>query len=429
MLLVREKTQPGLLALACIVLAGEILAAAACWGEQPAFTVRTDHYVVRTDINETFTTLVSRHMEAILAEYERRLSSIGGEVNKRFEVTVYGNRQDYDGAVPPGAAGSQGAFVPQLKLLVAYLGDRTKEDVLRTLYHEGFHQFLWESGVNDAPIWLNEGLAEYFSEATWNGLSFTTGQLPEVRLRIVQEASRNGTLIPLDMLFSMGSGDWIRHVHLDHSRASVQYNQAWSIVYFLIHVQGGKHQRALSDYLKSSQAALEPVATFEKIFRTTLPSFARAWQSYVMQLRPDAKSRCRRNMELIMALALATSGDPRHFQSLEELRGNLVSRLGSGRVTITRGREKAHLAKEDVLALFKCPEDKTQARISYVLLRRKETGLPVLLCPHHGGIIIGAYYRASPPDGYTVRVEEHVRQTLPADLLKALRRQFRGGLP
>ena len=51
-------------------------------------------------------------------------------------------------------------------------------------------------------------------------------------------------------------------------------------------------------------------------------------------------------------------------------------------------------------------------------------GFPVLLCTHHRGIIVGAYFRPSQSDGYTVRVEEYVIETLPIDLLEALKRKL-----
>ena len=47
-----------------------------------------------------------------------------------------------------------------------------------TVQHEGFHQFAHVVIRGDLPIWVNEGLAEYFGEAVFTGDGFVSGVIP-----------------------------------------------------------------------------------------------------------------------------------------------------------------------------------------------------------------------------------------------------------
>ncbi|MFW6457617.1 MAG: DUF1570 domain-containing protein [Planctomycetota bacterium] len=198
---------------------------------------KTRHYDVETDVSERFTKLVSQHMEEIYAEYRRRFREYELRTHDRFDVKVFEHRRDYERVVPDDLAGSTGAFVSDQKLLAACRDDQTSERVFQTLYHEGFHQFLFSNIRADVPLWVNEGFAEYFSESVWNGQRFVTGNVPAWRLRVLREAARRDELLPFSQLFKMEAQTWLGNVR--KNQASVQYSQAWSVIHFLCHAQGG----------------------------------------------------------------------------------------------------------------------------------------------------------------------------------------------
>jgi hypothetical protein len=41
----------------------------------------------------------------------------------------------------------------------------------------------------ELPIWVNEGMAEYFGEGIFTGDGFITGVIPPKRLRMIKETS------------------------------------------------------------------------------------------------------------------------------------------------------------------------------------------------------------------------------------------------
>ncbi len=391
-----------------------------------SYEVTTEHYSVSTDVSERFSALVAQHMEAIYKEYTRRLRGYEMKVFGRFEVKVFARRDDYDGAVPEKLRGSTGAFVSEDKALMAYKEGRTDEAVFRTLYHEGFHQFMYSCVAQNAPLWVNEGLAEYFSQASWQGRGFVTGHVPTDPLRLVQKAIKEHTYIRLEELFTMEAEGWLRNIQHDESRASLQYAEAWSVVHFLIHSAGGRSRAKLLVYLRKISDGTSHANAFRESFGSDLKGFERAWADYMMRLRPGRDAICRKNMELVAFLALAVYEEPRRFSSLEKLRRTLLdNKRYRWNLTAPDGEEISSGDSSRIASLFRCPHDKRQRAVSYVLLKNPQTGLPVLFCPQHPGVVMKAYYVRRGPEDYEVKVEQQVRATLPAELARALQKRGR----
>ena len=283
-----------------------VLLAAACSATASAanlpFTVQTPRYEVQTDVSPGFTQLVAAHMEQINAEYARRFPGFA-QGSQRFRVLVFAGERGYRRAVPRAVWGSTGVFAAPEGFLAAHLEGRTVEEVLRTLYHEGFHQFVRTAVSRTFPTWLNEGLAEYFSEATWDGRGFTAGLVPTMRLHTVQEAIRHQEYVPLDRLFSLTADSWLQNVQTGGRRADIYYCEAWSVVQFLMHGEEGRHVRALDALLKAVAEGRPAEDARREVFGPDLRAVEDAWARYMMSLTPSPKFQCRDNMEIIMVLA------------------------------------------------------------------------------------------------------------------------------
>ncbi|MHC5034924.1 MAG: DUF1570 domain-containing protein [Planctomycetota bacterium] len=380
----------------------------------------TEHYAIETDTTPAFAEMVGAHMEEIYGEYSRRFSDYG-RVRGRFEVVVCSTEARYLELVPDRISGSVGAFVSAKDLLAAHAEGRTQEEVLRTLYHEGFHQFMYLVVSKKCPIWLNEGLAEYFSEATWNGQGFTTGQVPTMRLHAVQQAIRSGRYIPLGNLFGLSADQWLQNVRTDARRASLHYSESWSVVHFLVHGGGGRYAHMLNEFLRQISRGQRQERAFQNAFGTDIVTFERAWIQHVMSLTPSDKFRCRDNMEALLLLANLVYGDPRKFENARDLRWEVLFR-GDYRWEITRstGDKTSSAEREDVGMLFRCPLHRGKEKASYVVVRHLASGMPILICDDHAGFIIKAYYGRSPSGELKPVVEEQVRETVPADLRQAI---------
>ena len=405
---------------AWLVVAIAALVAGAGPAQGMFHTLKTDHYDVATDVSPQFTTLVGRHMEAIYKAYVARLRGYRMRTDARFTVKVFSWRKDYYASVPPELMGSAGAFVSDLRLLAAFREGRTDEQVFRTLYHEGFHQFLFTCVTRNPPLWVNEGLAEYFFEATWNGTGFTTGQAPIERLHIVKTALRQQDHIPLAVLFAMETESWLHNLRREPTRSSLQYSEAWSVVHFLIHAQGGRHRAKLLKYLRLMSSGGGHGDAFQKSFGTQVGAFEKAWARYVMGLKPGADSVCRNNLDMLAHLALMVYGQPRKFTSLKGLHTRLTDSRNSWHIESSHGIRIESTDGKAVGRLFRCPRAKGGKRSGYLLVTDPGTGLPVLACLEHRGVVLLARYVPKPGSGYDVRTEQLVQATVPWELARAL---------
>ncbi|MHC4788010.1 MAG: DUF1570 domain-containing protein [Planctomycetota bacterium] len=389
-------------------------------GSGEEITHETAHYLIETDTTRAFARIVGAHMEAIYKEYSRRFEDYG-KVRKRFRVVVRRTKAGYRDLVPARVAGSAGVFVADDELLAAHHEGRTQEEVLRTLYHEGFHQFMYVVVSKESPIWVNEGTAEYFQEATWNGSDFTTGQVPARRLRLLQKALRSGDYIPLPDLFNLTPGQWLQNVSRNSKSAAMHYSEAWSVVHFLVHANGGHYANWLDRYLREIADGEDGEEAFERAFGNDVAAFERAWGQYVLSLQPSPKFRCRANMEALLLLAKLIYDDPRKLEELGDLRRKVLhDRRRRWQLTSPTGETITSEEKDKAAALFRCPFHQGEHGISYVVVRSRRTGLPVLICDHHPGIIIKAYYERRQNGKMAPVVEEQVRETVPDYVRRAL---------
>ncbi len=411
----------GLVLLSLLMCGGRAVVA----GGALPHTVTTENYRIRTDAGEEFANLVAGHMESIYEEYRRRFPDYEQRSpGRRFTINVFSRRRDYNDAIPSRVRGTAGVFIPGQRLLASFKEGRTQEQVLRTLYHEGFHQFLHEYVGTDVPLWVNEGFAEYFSEATWDGNRFRTGQRPWQRLHVVQSAIEEGKHIPLRELFLVDNDEWLAAVREDDTRANLQYSQAWSVVHFLVHARGGRFRERLFEYLRSISAGDSRAKAFEGSFGTNIGGMEDAWKRYVTGLSPDNMSSCRKDMELILFLAASVYDSP---EEMDSIRGFVRDVFRDERLRWSfRAPDGERISSEDrgrLRRMLVCPEHgRRDVNTSYVLLM--EDGMPELYCLHHDGIVIKAYLVRDGRD-LQARSEVIVRRTLPEGLLRRLRRAAR----
>ena len=129
-----------------------------------------------------------------------------------------------------------GIFLPGRNVLAAFLGTQGRDALRRTLQHEAFHQFAYVSISDRLPIWLNEGMAQYYEEGLcitgerlgWQGLA-AAGRSGSCR----RTSSRPTRCHCVDFM-AMSPEDWARRLDSHgETRGATQYNQAWAMVHFL----------------------------------------------------------------------------------------------------------------------------------------------------------------------------------------------------
>lgn len=141
--------------------------------------------------------------------------------------------------------------------------DGYTKHMLRTLYHEGFHafldQFLFdEKLVKKVPLWLNEGLAQYFEEARVEGSRLVLGQENRRKIAFLRKASREGKLVPMAKMLTAGSEEYLVRDTSDLEKSTKHYLQAWCLVH-LLGERGRLKKDALDAYVRAVAGGAEPM--------------------------------------------------------------------------------------------------------------------------------------------------------------------------
>ncbi len=374
------------------------------WAAAPRwpYTHSTPNYDIHTDTSPEFARLIGMHMETMHREYAR-LFARHGEVDVRSRVYVFARRDDL--AELHGQMGGTGHvagfYSGRRNLIAAHADGYTREDVLRTLYHEGLHLFVHHALDPWFPLWLNEGMAVYFQYSTWDGQRFVVGEVPTHRLTAVQRAIREGTYIPFEKLFVMENAEW---------RARGCYSEAWSVVHFLAHGQGGRYAQTLDEFLRQSARRISAASAFRNAFGRRGPSLGeleRQWVHYVMNLQPTPKYRCRQNLRDIMFRAGRMGRVRRDAAGIDELRRAMIEYYGQQQTA-------------EINRLFRCPFDHSPRGASYVLARRPQDGDLMLVCLHRPGTITTAYTESGRLS--LIRIEEEARELVSPETWEAIRK-------
>jgi tRNA A-37 threonylcarbamoyl transferase component Bud32 len=146
-------------------------------------------------------------------------------------------------------------------------GQNVRED----LRHEYTHGLL-HSALKRVPLWLDEGLAEYFEVAgpRLGGINHDYGQR-------LGEAVTNGWRPDLKRLENLDDSAQMRRA---------DYQEAWAWVHYMLHTTP-EAKSVLVSYLKELRTNPHPKAISQRL-RTVLPEYDTKFVSYISQLHPAA---------------------------------------------------------------------------------------------------------------------------------------------
>jgi len=156
---------------------------------------------------------------------------------------------------------------------IAFVADGNS-DVRRAVFHEYAHVVVSDV-LRNVPMWLNEGLAEYFSvyELGKNGHDAVLGRSVSNHIRRLQ----NTQPLKLDELFNV---DRNSPLYSEKDRRSVFYAQAWALTHRILHAQP-RLTKELASYLNRTSEGVAPLAAWQQIFGPA--NLDRELESYIRQ--------------------------------------------------------------------------------------------------------------------------------------------------
>ena len=148
-----------------------------------------------------------------------------------------------------------------------------ERDRFATAFHEYVHLHLRDSAPG-APLWLNEGLAEFYSSLKFTGGEVRIGAEIPGYLDIL----RTSEMLSLKTLFSIGTNS--PHYN-ERDKSGIFYGESWALVHYLMQGDNGQHQEQFKRFLQAVSRGDTSDKTFEDIFGMSLALTEEKLRDYV----------------------------------------------------------------------------------------------------------------------------------------------------
>jgi len=174
------------------------------------------------------------------------------------------------------------------------------------VYHEYTHAIM-DLNVRGLPLWLGEGLAEFYGHSVIHEKEIELGKIASYHLQILQ----TNRLIPIEALLT---ADHHSPYYNENNRASVFYAESWAIVHYLMMDPDARKRQMFGKFLSAWDSSGDQVQAAQTAFGD-LKSFSKAMDAYAHQ-----------NMFYVGKLKTSIHGDPKSYTSRELPAAELAAR-------------------------------------------------------------------------------------------------------
>lgn len=248
------------LALGCLVLA----AARPSSASEQWTQVSSRHFVVLTDTGEREGRHLLDQFERMRWLFKTLFPKIDADPPAPIQVYAVRNKKEFQAVEPAeylakGKLNLAGYFLPAPDRDYIMLRlDSEEEHPFATVYHEYTHLVL-KPASQWLPIWLNEGLAEFFQNTDIHNKDVVLGQPSRDDILYLQQTS----LIPLPALFRVDHNSPYYH---EEEKGSVFYAEAWAMTHYLEITDRLDHKDRLGTYLNLVAHHEDSAAAAEQAF-------------------------------------------------------------------------------------------------------------------------------------------------------------------
>ena len=258
------------------------LAVSAARGEKVGWvSVRSQNFTVVGEAREKDLRRVAVRLEEYRAALSRLIPEGRSDAGVPTTVIVFRDDAAYQPFKPvlrgQTASYVAGYFQPgaEVNYITFALDSESSRGADSTLLHEYTHLV-----VNDyyraAPLWLKEGLAEFYSTARVSGdrRRVSTGaQLPARALRL-----RSAQLIPLRTLFSVEQQS---PYYYESDKRGLFYAESWALAHYVLNGEGGARRARLPRFVELLSTGVAAEDAFKQAFGLDLEAAEAALASYV----------------------------------------------------------------------------------------------------------------------------------------------------
>jgi Protein of unknown function (DUF1570) len=341
------------------------------------------HYQVHTDLEPSVAMDLARRMDAMYEEYSRRMIRFDLDPKRPMvDAYLWAGREDYLKFAGPGMRSTGGVFMPSRNALAAVLENQGRDNLRRTLQHEAFHQFAAEAIRYPLPMWLNEGIAQYYEEGLWTGEGFSVSQVPPRRVRQLQSDIKAGRLMDFEAFTRMTPDSWGQALaSRSATRGATQYNQAWAMVQYLLSTNdaaGEPMRNRLLQMLDLIHGGTDPDEAFVQAFSANYKGFTERFLDWAAKLQPTEEATYieRQGVLADMMAAMKQEYD-RSYEEVEDFRKAVEK--AKLEIHYSKGQIKWSSGKDTSLYFVKMNGSPFSGRELYLQARRGAP-LPDIVC-------------------------------------------------
>jgi tetratricopeptide (TPR) repeat protein len=301
-------------------LFGTQIAPRASGQANPAWVeVRSAHFVVSSNAAETQARQIAEQFEQIRQVFHDSFARL--RVDPPQSVAIIATRDEatmrtwtpdeFEGERhihPAGVFHSDGE-----KDYVVMRMDAPGTTAFHTVYHEYTHALL-HLNFNHVPLWLGEGLAEFFGNTTFGPQGAWTGTPDKTHLYVLDK----NTWLPVETLLGVKEGS---AYYTEENPASIFYAESWAMVHYLLLDPKARREQLLNKFVLAWDQSGDQVEAGREAFGE-LGAFGETLRKYVRA----------RNWSLGVEL-LAKVGAPQSYA---------VRNLSPGEVLALRGDVMVH---------------------------------------------------------------------------------------
>jgi tetratricopeptide (TPR) repeat protein len=194
--------------------------------------VRSAHFTVMTNSGEKNGRHVAAQFEEIRSMFQNTLTSLRVDPPQPIVILAAKDENTMKALLPEdwevkGHVHHAGMYQQgEDKHYVLMQLDMGGNNPFHTLYHEYTHALL-HLNYSRLPLWLDEGLAEFFGNSELGDKESKTGTVDENHLRFLNESK----LLPIETLLEV---DYNSPYYNEANRASVFYAQSWALIHYLL---------------------------------------------------------------------------------------------------------------------------------------------------------------------------------------------------
>jgi tetratricopeptide (TPR) repeat protein len=149
------------------------------------------------------------------------------------------------------------------------------EDPLAPVFHE-YEHFIIRQNLNNVPLWMNEGLAEFYS--TFSPKEGGTKAVIGKPIGRHIGTLRNSPLIPLNKLFAV---DGNSPYYNESGKAGIFYAESWALIHYLIFQDLTKKTHTLANFIQALSTDLTVYDAFLQVFQRDYASLEEELRQYI----------------------------------------------------------------------------------------------------------------------------------------------------